>query len=134
MEITRHIDTDKRIMYATVTGEITLDDVRADIERLVTQPVYPPGIPGLIDMRNATSQLRADEIQRLAYMVKSHGDVVGRTRRALLVSNDLLYGMYRMFAAYVADGPTEYRVFRDEDEARRWIEEASEPAEKQVHN
>jgi hypothetical protein len=129
MHITHSIDTDKRIVITTVTGEITVAAVRADITRLADEPGYAPDMPGIVDMRNATAGLTSDELRQIAETVKNSPKAVNGARRALLVSSDLMYGLYRMFAAFASDGTTEFRVFRDEKLAHAWILEIAEQRE-----
>ncbi len=124
MQISRSIDPQKRIVHTIVTGEITLNEIRADMMRLACNSSYTPDMPGLIDMRNATARLSADEILELSMVIKANPHVVRFTRRALLVNSDLMYGLYRMFESFTSDGSAVYRVFRDEQAARAWIEEA----------
>ncbi|HEY1719280.1 MAG TPA: hypothetical protein VGH42_13435 [Verrucomicrobiae bacterium] len=126
MHITRSIDADKRIAIATVTGEITVAEVRADMARLAAEPGYAPDMPGIVDMRGATAGLTSDELRQIADVIKNSPKAVNGARRALLVSTDLMYGLYRMFAAFASDGTTEFRVFRDEKLARAWIGEIAE--------
>ena len=126
MHITRSVDLEKGIVYATVTGTITVAEVRADMARMTAESGYPPDMPGIVDMRNAQAGLTSDELRQIAETVKNSPKVVNHTRRALLVSSSLMYGLYRMFATFISDGTTEYRVFYDEQLARAWIEEIAE--------
>jgi SpoIIAA-like len=128
MDTTRFIDTKKGIVYTTVTGELTLKEVRADMENLTADPSYRPTMPGLVDLRGVTKLLTTDEITQLAETIRSSPRVVAHTHRALLVGSDLSFGMYRMFEALSTGGSVEYRVFRDEAEARAWVEEAAAAA------
>lgn len=129
MHVTRSIDTDKRIAIATVTGEITVAEVRADMARLATKPGNVPDMPGIVDMRGATAGLTSDELRQIAEVIKNSPKAVNGARRALLVGSDLMYGLYRMFAAFASDGTTEFRVFRDEKLAWAWIGEIAEDEE-----
>ena len=129
MHITRSIDADKRIAIAIVTGEITVAEVREDMVRLAAEPGYAPDMPGIVDMRGATAALTSDELRQIADVIKNSPKAVNGARRALLVSTDLMYGLYRMFAAFASDGTTEFRVFRDEKLARAWILEIAEQRE-----
>jgi len=90
MHITRFIDWKKGIVYSTVTGTITVAEVRADMARLAAEPVYAPDMPGIIDMRNATAGLSSDELRQIADVVKNSPKVVAHTRRALLVGTSLI--------------------------------------------
>ncbi|HXF10807.1 MAG TPA: STAS/SEC14 domain-containing protein [Desulfuromonadaceae bacterium] len=123
MDVTRTLDPEKKILYTTITGQITLAEIRADMMRLTVVPGYSPEMPGLVDMRGATAGLTSDELRQIAETIKANPEVASGARRALLVSSDLMYGLYRMFAAYMSDGPNEYRVFRDEKQALEWLEE-----------
>jgi len=123
MGVTRTLDPEKHILYTTITGQITVAEVRADMMRLTAVPGYTPDMPGIIDMRGATAGLTSDELRQIADTIKSNPKVVSGARRALLVSSDLMYGLYRMFAAYVSDGTIEYQVFRDKEKALAWVEE-----------
>jgi hypothetical protein len=126
MHIARFIDLEKGIVYSTVTGTITVAEVRADMARLAAEPVYAPDMPGIIDMCNATAGLSSDELRQIAEVVKNSPKVVAHTRRALLVSTDLMFGLYRMFATFASDGSMEYQIFRDKKPAYAWIEEIAE--------
>lgn len=44
-------------------------------------------------------------------------------KTAVVVSTDLDFGLGRMAEAYAVSLPRELRVFRDLDEARRWLDE-----------
>ena len=125
METRRTIDPDKGIVWTTVTGELTLAEIRADMAQLAANPAYRPDLPGLVDMRGVTKFLTAEETAQLAEQLKSSPKVVNRARRALLVGSELSFGMYRMFEALMSGGTVEYFVFRDEAEARAWVEEAA---------
>jgi hypothetical protein len=125
MDTSRFIDAEKGIVYTTVTGELTLKEITADMAQLAAEPSYRPDMPGLVDLRGVTKLLTAEETAQLAETIKSRPRAVNRARRALLVSSDLAYGMYRMFEAMSEGGSVEYHVFRDETEARAWVQEAA---------
>lgn len=126
METTRTIDPDKHFVYTTVTGNITLDEIRADMARLVAEPLYVPDMPGIVDMRNATVNMTPDELRLLTDEIKKSPRVVARTRRALLVSTDRMYDFYCRFTSLAEGGRVEYRVFREEHSAHDWVAEAVE--------
>ena len=125
METKRFIDAEKGIVYTTISGPITLAEIKADMAQLATNAAYRPDMPGLMDLRGATALLSADETAQLADLIKANPRLLNRTRRALLVGSDLSFGMYRMFESFAASGTVEYRVFREENAARAWVEEAA---------
>lgn len=116
-----HRVIDNGMVYSTISGEISLAEIKADMARLAADPLYHPSMPGIVDMRAAHSGLTADDILAISEMIKSSPKVVSGARRALLVSTEEMYGIYRMFESFSAGGTVEYRVFRDEQEARQWI-------------
>jgi hypothetical protein len=76
-----------------------------------------------VDLRQATTNLSVDEIVNLTQMLKNTPRAVNCTRRALLVSTELMYGIYRVFESLIQGGTVEYRVFKDEREALKWLQE-----------
>jgi hypothetical protein len=124
MNTSRFIDTEKGIVYTTVTGELTLEEIAADIAGLTSDPSFRPDMPRLFDLRGVTKLLTADEMARLAQTLRSSPGSKP-SRRALLVGSDLSFGMFRMFTALADGGDVENRVFRDEAEARAWVEQAA---------
>ncbi|HEX4343590.1 MAG TPA: STAS/SEC14 domain-containing protein [Verrucomicrobiae bacterium] len=125
MHVSRSVDPARHIVYTTITGEITVAEVRADLLRLAADSKNQPNLPGIIDMRKAEAQLTADEIQQLAGFVVSHPQVVNSTRRALLVATDVMFGLYRMFATFAGNASVEFQVFRDEQKALEWVMETA---------
>jgi hypothetical protein len=125
MKSSRVIDAEKGIFYTTVTGELTLEEIADDMAKLAAHPDYRPGMSGVIDLRGVTKFLSEEETARLAETIKSNPGPVPRHRRALLVRPDFSYGMYRMFEYFAEGGAIEYSVFRDEAQARAWVEEAT---------
>jgi hypothetical protein len=122
MQIKRRIDPNRKLVFTTITGEMTMNEVREDLARLAPGADYDPGLPELVDMRNATTALTTSELLQLAGTAKHHTPTAGRGRRALLLSSDLMYGLYRMFAGFANGGTTDFGVFRDEAAALAWLE------------
>jgi hypothetical protein len=125
MDVHRTIDTEKGIVYTTVSGALTLNEIRADMEHLNTEAGYHPGMPVLVDLRGVVKLLTKEETAQLADFIKSNPRTVKRGQRALLVGSELAFGMYRMLESLASGSAVEYRVFRSEQEARIWIEDAA---------
>jgi hypothetical protein len=125
MESKRSIDAEKGIVYITVTGPMTLAEVKEDLAQADAATSQRPEMPRLIDLRGATQFITSEEMAQFADFAKSGGRGGCRVRRALLVGSDLSFGMYRMFESFAAGSAVEYGVFRDENAARAWVEEAA---------
>jgi hypothetical protein len=121
MQIKRFLDEQRDVMHTTIVGEITWEKLRVHMSQAAADSSYNPALPALVDLRNATSQLTADEIIQLVKTLESMSPRLKGARRALLVDSDLMYGLYRMFEAFSVDGPLVCRAFRDEQEAWDWI-------------
>src|SRR5580698_6087314 len=101
MDKDRFIDKEKGIVYSTVTGEITLQEIKDCMAQLAADPSYRPNMPGLTDLRGVTKPLGPAEMVRLAEFIKDNPHLVNRTRRAFLVGSDLAYGMQRLFQYFM---------------------------------
>ena len=119
MEVERTTDAAARVVILTVRG--VLGD--AGLLRLASELAQAPDVDAdfsiLIDLRQADGKtvtgkgVRALASQPLTLSVRS--------RRAIVVPSDLGFGMARMYELLREgkSGPTQ--VFRDYDEARRWV-------------
>jgi hypothetical protein len=108
------------VFFMEVEGEVSSEEVRACIEALRADPLYRPEYGGLIDARRVTSLPLPEELLDLARLAAASGAIC-RTRRAVIVDSDAADGLARMFGAYSAEGPTEYRPFRHHAEALDWL-------------
>ncbi len=93
------------------------------LEELLAHPSWVPETPLLIDYRELeTSSLSQSDIMAIAQHSKRHAREVGRNRLAILVSDDLTFGLARMWKAY-ADNTKEINVryFRQSEEAIDWL-------------
>jgi len=123
MQIHRTKDRVDGIIRTTITGEISLGDALADMARRADDPSYDPQMPTLVDLREAHSNMTADEVVSLTQTIKNNPQRAGGGRRALLVNTALMRGLARMFAAFAEDGPVHYQLFDDEAKARAWLKE-----------
>ena len=119
MPIDYHIDNLEGIVYTTVSGVVTPEDLRSVRKRLAADADFSPNLKQIMDLRAITEiALTSQEVRELAV-----GDSFAPgSRRAILAPRDLDFGMARMYAAGTDNVQGNLRVFRDEDEARDWIE------------
>jgi hypothetical protein len=120
------IDTQHGVVFAVSEGSVGTADVRDYLKRLESDPAYRSGYDALIDVRHATSNITADDLRDIAELVRRRPREA-ESKRAVVVSSDEHYGLMRMFEAFTESGPTRYRVFRDLEEARAWVEGESDP-------
>jgi hypothetical protein len=113
------IDKERKLVMSSGSGVLTLEDILTHQERLLRDPEFEASFSQLSDLTQVTKvDMTADQV-RLA----AKKDLFSpRSRRALVVRNDLQYGLARMFEMYRdSAGEVGIRVFRNLDEALDWV-------------
>jgi len=113
------IDKAHKLVMSTVSGVFTLADAMAHHGQLLKDPDFDPRYSQLVDFTHTTTAaLSADDIRKLA----ERRVFWPCSRRAFLVSGDLLFGLARMFEMLRENAGDEgIRVFRRLDDALEWI-------------
>jgi hypothetical protein len=114
------IDKKSRLVLSTGSGVFTMADaLAAHQDKLLHDPDFAPDFCQLWDLSLVTeAQLTSDDLRRLARRSVFSPD----SRRAVLVSSDLAFGLSRMFVIFRQMlGETGIRVFRDRGEALDWV-------------
>lgn len=122
MTIDHQIDHTMRMVVVTITGELTDKSLLSVADALKKAPGVEKDFSLLLDLRGADGQnITTAGVQNLAArpLVLSP-----ESRRAVVVPSVLGFGMARMYELMRGTGGM--RVFRDYDEARRWIETGAE--------
>jgi hypothetical protein len=113
------IDRQRRLVLSSGTGVLTKEDILGHMDRLSKDPDFDPDFSQLTDFTQITAlEIEPEDVRQLAQrkIFSPH------SRRALLVKDDLQYGLARMFEIYrELNGETGIRVFRNLDEALEWI-------------
>ena len=104
---------------STLSGVFTLADGLAYQEKLLNDPDFDPNFSQLLDCTQVTRlELGPIEVRRLAQRSIFSPD----SRRAILVSNDMVFGIARMFVMFREEaGEKGIRIFGDLDEALFWV-------------
>ena|ERR1051326_1288232 len=107
------------VVFSTGTGVFTHADFVAHMKAVRSDPRFKPELNQLVDCRAITKmELTTTQIKDLA----SRSLFSPKSRRAFVVSNELQFGMTRMFAAYrdIAERQT-VMVFRTLPDALAWL-------------
>jgi hypothetical protein len=109
------IDVERRMVFSKATGVLTVGDVLDQMDKLTHHPDFQPEWNQIMDMRNVTAiELSGDDIKKLA----TRNIFVAPSRRAMLVTPGLQFGLGRIFATYREfAGETGIRILTDEKEA-----------------
>jgi hypothetical protein len=113
------IDKECRLVMSTGAGVFTRSDSLAHQEKLLKDPDFSPDFSQLWDLTQVTKvELTAEEVRRIA----GRPIFSSESRRAILVSSDLVFGLSRMFEI-VRDtyGEKGICVFRNLDDALEWV-------------
>ena len=116
MPVTYRVLPDLNLVHTVWSGAVTLEDAVQHNEGLRGDPDFSPAMRQLSDARGVTSQVSGEGVRGLA----RHSAFGSESRRAVLVSDDTIFGVTRMYEAQAARAG-EVRIFRDIDEALAWL-------------
>jgi hypothetical protein len=113
------IDKERRLVMSTAAGELTKDEVRTLQDQLRKDPDFDPNFSQLSDLTHVTAMnITGAEMQELAATTAFSPNA----RRAVIASNDLAFGLARMFEQFrETKGDQGIRVFRKLEDALDWI-------------
>jgi len=117
-----HTELKATIAVVTCSGVLRANDARRGVEALWETPDWT-GQPTVWDFRKAQFDLSSSEIRDVAQFVLQKQPIPPPTRVAFVTGRDVDFGMGRVFEAHRDDSRTEFRVFRDYDQAIRWAQE-----------
>ena len=119
MQAERKIDSIARVVTLTVSGNLGDEELLRLADDLAKVPDIEPDFSLLIDLRQANGQnVTSAGVRRL---VTRPLVLSAASRRAVVVPSDLGFGMARMYEMLREDRGGAARVFRDYDQARRWV-------------
>jgi hypothetical protein len=119
MPASYEIDKQRRLVITTGLDPFTTADALAHQQKLLEDPDFNPSFSQIMDFtRIAAFELEAGDVRMLAQRTVFSPE----SRRAIVVSTNLGYGLSRMFEMHREGfGENGIRVFRDLDEAVDWI-------------
>lgn len=121
MSTSYEIDSERRVIVVTVRGDLRDEDLLEIHERLRTEPKLEPDFGLLVDLRGAVGRdITMGGVQNLLERPSLFSPTA---RRAIVVESDLGFGMSRMYELQRDDLAGTLRVFRDVDQANRWLDE-----------
>jgi hypothetical protein len=115
-------DRDRRWLYATITGELTLPDV-LNFLRTARASSDREDWPLLVDGRGATTSMSDEDVEAAVAVVRAAVAKRGlRAHAALVADDDRLYTWSLMYETRCADvGVHVIRTFRQYPDAERWL-------------
>ena len=115
---------DRDVVVLAFRGETDDPEVATVLDRLADDTAVSPPWRLLLDVRESSSMGRRspDRIRSLVEIMAGRAQDFG-WRFALLVAQDVQFGLARMASAFGDPRALDIHVFRDEDEARAWLGE-----------
>ena len=119
MQVERTIDPAARVVVLTVSGEIGDAELLRLGDELAETPELESDFALLIDLRQA----RGEKVTTAAVyrLVERPLVLSAESRRGVVVPTNLGFGMARMYEMLRKNRGGSPRVFRDYDEALRWV-------------
>lgn len=119
-------DSARSLVLSRAWDVLTGADLIRHARTLAADPGFKPHFSQLCDMRDVTEiRTDAEGIREVAAL----NPFGAGSRRALVVGSDVVFGMARMYQILNETSPDEFEIFRDVDEALKWLGVASAKAE-----
>ena len=110
------------LVILRVSGTVNNDDHRVVFEEVIADEGFAPGSNVLLFDRGGKYSPSASEAFELVKLIKSYQEL-GFGRFAVVVTRMFHWTVGRLVAAYAANEDVEFRVFRDEKIAKKWLNE-----------
>ncbi len=121
MSLQFEIDVASHLVNVTGVSETSVGEIREAVEAMVEDPRFDREMQVLGDFREMRWIPSTQEVKDLAKFIgtiqKNH-----HPRTALVVSNELLYGVARIFSLLAKTKGYRARPFKDLSTARAWLE------------
>ena len=124
MDVITEIDYQNKIRKYRVIGSVTYEGLKSYLLEMYDAPDFDNSLYSLWDLSHAEGidNLTTEEIRVLVLLVGSKWNTSSRVKSALVVSRELEDGLARMYEIQLsAASDNEIRVFKDLEEATRWI-------------
>ena len=122
MPITYEIDDHRGVIFARAEGVFHGRGWLEARKAMLEDPAFRPGLDVVMDLREAEAGSEAPaEIMEGSQQFADLADRIGNIRVAVVAPGDALYGVAREWVVWLSRGHASVRVFRDMDEATKWL-------------
>jgi hypothetical protein len=125
MPITHVIDRFRQRMWTRADGVVTLADIMAHLDAEARDRGLD--LPELIDARDASTNLTPHDVRLLVHRVRDMVRAQPFGPTAVVTTDDVAFGMARMFSILIEPARVVFEVFRDVARADAWLAQASGP-------
>ncbi|MCK4775459.1 MAG: STAS/SEC14 domain-containing protein [Candidatus Krumholzibacteria bacterium] len=123
MSIKYEIEPRKGVILTTVSGTVTEEEVTKYLGEVFLHPKRGHPYREIFDLRDVTKfDVDMEGARRIVAFAKHYQAHWENGQVALVAPRDYEFGMARVIGAYADDMPFEFRVFRNMNDAKAWIE------------
>lgn len=122
MPIEYGIITDQKLAYIRAWGKVSAEDIMMKGAAMFSEKSWKNGYHIICDYRDI-EDLHADmeDVQRIVNQDKDNEAIFDRSRLALVATEDLVYGVSRMWELLSQDNRQEKMIFRNMEDAIEWL-------------
>ncbi|MBW2241509.1 MAG: hypothetical protein JRH01_05940 [Deltaproteobacteria bacterium] len=114
------IDEEAGLVITTAEGRVSAEDLVAHARELAKTPNRP--LRELVDFSETVEiTLPTEAVSDAAMFLRDEDQNAAGSRVAMVAKADAVFGMMRLFEAYRAHSGVLIRVFRNRDDALRWL-------------
>ena len=122
MKVNTVVDQEALTMIHTVTGEMTLGEIKSSYEAILSHPEFQEGMNSIWDMRNAdASKFDRQDVIRVARYFETQFKNRAKFKVAVIVFRDLEYDLSKIYQVAAADLPAKIGIFNNLEEAKKWL-------------
>ncbi len=121
MAIEQRIDAQSGVIYRTLSGTTNTEELLDSFTRILKNPAFHPKMKSLTDLTGIKHFAFSADVKRIAGFIKEHREEILGGKAAIVVSSPVIYGMARMLQILTEDSGFDIAVFRDKDEACKWL-------------
>jgi hypothetical protein len=123
MEINIYIDPRADIREHKVSGVIDIQALKDFLKKLYDTPEFNPNMNVIWDLGEADfSEVSSSDVRSVMDLVGKYWGVGGKSKAALVVSEEVGFGLTRMYEILMSSATTsKVMVFKNMEEAREWM-------------
>ena len=122
MKVNTVVDKRDKIMIHTVTGEMTIDEIKSSYETILSHPEFQEDMNSIWDMRDAdASKFENQDVIRIARYFETQFKNRAEFKVALIVFRDFEYDLSKTYQLATADLPAKIGIFHNFEQAKNWL-------------
>ncbi len=122
MPISTTLDTADNLIRYVVTGDMTLDQVRAAVDKAVSDPQFDPAMNSFWNLKEGHVAISMKELPQMISHFSGIDEQRGKGYKvAILVRSNEDFGLSSLFEMHSYTLPIQVQVFRSTSEALEWV-------------